>query len=129
MAFGLARSLSKRLAVLAEGTQAVARGDFSRRARVTSRDELGILTQSFNSMTQQLGEAQSAALLNQGQLETAKAYLESILANLSAGVLVFDHGLILRIANSGAGRILPQDRAALIRLQFENLDTLAEFAL
>ncbi len=128
LAFLLSQRLSKPLAVLAEGTQAVARGDFSRRARVTSRDELGILTQSFNSMTQQLGEARSAALLNQGQLETAKAYLESILANLSAGVLVFDHGLILRIANSGAGSILHEDVAALIGLKLENWRTLAEFA-
>jgi len=128
LAFLLSRRLSKPLAVLAESTQAVARGDFSRRARVTSRDELGILTQSFNSMTQQLGEAQSVALLNQGQLETAKAYLESILANLSAGVLVFDHGLILRIANSGAGSILHEDLAALIGQKLEDWHTLAEFA-
>ncbi|TMH55677.1 MAG: HAMP domain-containing protein, partial [Betaproteobacteria bacterium] len=128
LAFLLSRRLSKPLAVLAESTQAVARGDFSRRARVTSRDELGILTQSFNSMTQQLGEAQSVALLNQGQLETAKAYLESILANLSAGVLVFDHGLILRIANSGARSILHEDLAALIGLKLEDWHTLAEFA-
>ena len=128
LAFLLSRRLSKPLAVLAEGTQAVARGDFSRRARVTSRDELGILTQSFNSMTQQLGEAQDAALLNQAQLETAKAYLESILANLSAGVLVFDHGLTLRIANSGAGSILHENVAALIGLKLDNWHTLAEFA-
>src|SRR5260221_2823072 len=104
LAFLLSRRLSQPLAVLAEGTQAVARGDFSRRAQVTSRDELGILTSSFNSMTQQLGEAQRAAQLNQAQLETAKAYLESILANLSAGVLVFDESLVLRIANNSAGR-------------------------
>src|SRR5258708_29405867 len=89
----------------------------SRRARVTSRDELGILTQSFNSMTQQLGEAQDAAQLNQAQLETAKAYLESILANLSAGVLVFHHGLFLRISNSGAGSLLTEDVAAPFRVQ------------
>jgi len=75
LAFLLSRRLSTPLAVLAEGTQAVARGDFSRRAPVTSRDELGILTQSFNSMTQQLGEARSVAQLNQAQLETAKGYL------------------------------------------------------
>src|SRR6266487_1187899 len=128
LAFLLSRRLSKPLAVLAESTQAVARGDFSRRARVTSRDELGILTQSFNSMTQQLGEAQSVALLNQGQLETAKAYLESILANLSAGVLVFDHGLILRIANSGAGGILQENLAPLIGARLEDWPALAEFA-
>jgi len=128
LAFLLSRRLSKPLAVLAEGTQAVARGDFSRRAQVTSRDELGILTQSFNSMTQQLGEAQRAAQLNQAQLETAKAYLESILANLSAGVLVFDEALVLRIANSGARRILHEDLASLIDLPLSSWHVLPEFA-
>jgi len=117
------------LAVLAEGTQAVAKGDFSRRAPVTSRDELGILTQSFNSMTEQLGEARTAAQLNQVQLETAKAYLESILANLSTGVLVFDHNLVLRIANSGARSILQENITPLIGLPLEDWPTLKDFAL
>jgi two-component system, NtrC family, nitrogen regulation sensor histidine kinase NtrY len=128
LAFLLSRRLSKPLAVLAEGTQAVARGDFSRRAQVTSRDELGILTHSFNSMTEQLDKAQRAAQLNQVQLETAKAYLESILANLSAGVLVFDDALALRIANSGAGRILQEDLTALVGLTPQDWRTLPEFA-
>jgi nitrogen fixation/metabolism regulation signal transduction histidine kinase len=128
LAFLLSRRLSQPLAVLAEGTQAVARGDFSRRAQVTSHDELGILTSSFNSMTQQLGEAQRAAQLNQVQLETAKAYLESILANLSAGVLVFDEELVLRIANSGAGRILHEDLSPLINVTLPNWHVLPEFA-
>jgi two-component system, NtrC family, nitrogen regulation sensor histidine kinase NtrY len=128
LAFLLSRRLSKPLAVLAESTQAVARGDFSRRAQVTSRDELGILTHSFNSMTEQLGEAQRFAQLNQAQLETAKAYLESILANLSAGVLVFDEALVLRIANSGAGRILQEDVNSLVGLNLRDWRALPEFA-
>jgi nitrogen fixation/metabolism regulation signal transduction histidine kinase len=128
LAILLSRRLSTPLAVLAEGTQAVARGDFSRRAPVTSRDELGILTQSFNSMTRQLGEARGAAQLNQTQLETAKAHLESILANLSAGVLVFDRELVLRIANNGAGSILHENLTPLIGLNLENWHALPEFA-
>jgi nitrogen fixation/metabolism regulation signal transduction histidine kinase len=128
LAFLLSRRLSTPLSVLAEGTQAVARGDFSRRAPVTSGDELGILTQSFNSMTQQLGEARDVAQLNQAQLETAKAYLESILANLSAGVLVFDRQLVLRISNSGARSILQEALEPLIGLPLEKWPTLGEFA-
>ena len=111
LAFVLSRRLSTPLAVLAEGTEAVARGDFSRRAPVTTRDELGVLTQSFNSMTAQLGQARATAEANREQVEAAKAYLENILANLSAGVLTFDERFRLQIANAGAGAILGEDLA------------------
>ncbi len=128
LALLLSRRLSQPLAVLAEGTQAVARGDFSRRAPVTSRDELGILTQSFNSMTGQLDEARSAAERNRAQLETAKSYLESILANLSAGVLVFDRALALRVANPGASAILRHDLAALSGLTLADWPQMRDLA-
>ena len=128
LAFLLSRRLSEPLAVLAEGTQAVARGDFSRRAPVTSRDELGVLTQSFNSMTEQLDEARSAAQANHEQLETAKAYLESLLANLSAGVLVFDAGLALRTINRAAENILREDLSSLLGVPTERWQTLPQVA-
>jgi nitrogen fixation/metabolism regulation signal transduction histidine kinase len=102
----LANRLSEPLANLAQATQAVARGDFSRRAPVTSRDELGVLTESFNSMTRQLDEARGVVEANRAALESAKARLENILANLSAGVLVFDRELALTISNHGAHAIL-----------------------
>ena len=73
---------------------------------VTSRDELGVLLESFNSMTRQLDEARQVVESNRIQLETAKARLENILANLSAGVLVFDSELRLSIFNHGATAIL-----------------------
>ena len=102
----LARRLSEPLANLAQATQAVARGDFSRQTPVTSRDEFGVLTESFNSMTRQLDEARRVVEANRAALETAKARLENILANLTAGVLVFDQALALSIANRGARGIL-----------------------
>ena len=104
--------LAEPLANLAQATQAVARGDFTRRAPVTSRDELGVLTESFNSMTRQLEEARRGVESNQLALEAAKARLESILANLSAGVLVFDHSLELSISNHGAAAILGSELGA-----------------
>lgn len=114
LAFVLSDRLSAPLGVLVEGTRAVAQGDFSQRAAVASHDELGILTQSFNSMTLQLADARSLAERNQEQLAHAKAYLESILANLSAGVIAFDNDLRLRSANPSTNQILKADFAELL---------------
>jgi PAS domain S-box-containing protein len=106
--------LSAPLSVLAAGTRAVAQGDFSQRHPVRSHDELGILTESFNAMTRQLAEARGDLLRNQEQLEAAKAYLESILAKLSAGVLSFDGDRCLRSANPSAEHILGVELHSLI---------------
>ena len=111
LAFFLAERLARPLLILAEGTQAVAAGDFTPRATVEGSDELGVLTHSFNSMTQQLGEARAQAEHHRLETEAAQAYLESVLANLSAGVLAFDLRFRLRAANRGAQAILGDDLA------------------
>jgi nitrogen fixation/metabolism regulation signal transduction histidine kinase len=108
--------LANPLGTLAQAMQAVARGDFSRQAPVTSRDELGVLTESFNSMTRQLDEARRVLEANRAALEAAKAHLENILASLTAGVLVFDHQLGLSISNRGAAAILGTELAAFAEL-------------
>jgi len=116
-ALGLAVVLSERFAaplgLLAEGTRAVAQGDFTRRQPVTSSDELGVLTVSFNTMSAQLLEAQQKTEESRRATETTRAYLESILGNLSAGVLAFDDGYRLRTANASAAVILQQPLAEL----------------
>jgi nitrogen fixation/metabolism regulation signal transduction histidine kinase len=104
--FLLSDRLSAPLNVLVEGTRAVAQGDFSQRAADPSRDELGMLTRSFNSMTVQLADARAQAEHKEAQLAHAKAQLESILNNLSAGVLAFDESLKLTSANRSADQVL-----------------------
>ena len=118
-AFLISERLSAPLGMLAEGTRAVAQGDFSRRHPVQSRDELGVLTESFNLMTQQLEEARTTAQRNQQEVESARAYLENILANLSSGVLVFDENLRMRTANLSAEQILKVPLSGLEGLTIE----------
>ncbi len=113
-AFLLATWLTAPLLLLAEGTKAVAGGDFRPMPGIETHDELGTLTQSFNEMTRQLGDAQMSVERNRTQLENAKTYLESILANLSTGVLVFDDQFRVVTANSGADRILAIDLAEVL---------------
>lgn len=105
-AFLITRRLVAPLLILAEGTQAVAQGDFRQRAASPARDELGVLLQSFNTMTRQLEESRAAAAKSGAAVEASRAYLETVLANLSTGVLAFDAEGMLRAANRGATAIL-----------------------
>ena len=119
LAFFLAERLARPLLILAEGTQAVAAGDFTPRATVEASDELGVLTHSFNSMTHQLDEARAQAEHHRHEMEATQAYLESVLANLSAGVLAFDLRFRLRAANRGAQAILGDDLAGFEQLRLQ----------
>ena len=114
LAYVMARRLAAPLYILAEGTQAVAQGDFSPRQAIYSGDELGVLTQSFNRMTRQLDDARRETERHRAELESARGYLESILANLSTGVLVFDRHFVLRTVNEGALTILSDDFMGLV---------------
>jgi nitrogen fixation/metabolism regulation signal transduction histidine kinase len=135
-ALGLAVVLSERfsapLGLLAEGTRAVAQGDFTRRTPVTSKDELGVLTESFNTMTAQLADANARNEDARRAIETTRAYLESVLGNLSAGVLAFDDRYRLRTANPSAAVILQQPLTELDGLALaewgRRLPALAPFA-
>ena len=127
-AFLIANDLAQPLLLLAEGTRAVAEGDLSPRPIVASSDELGTLTQSFNTMTRQLSEARSAVERNRIALQNAKAHLESVLANMSAGVMVLDSEFRLVTCNDSVERILQHAGVTLIGQVLSEVDGMQEFA-
>ena len=127
-AFLLATDLAEPLLLLAEGTKAVAEGNLSPRPIVATSDELGTLTQSFNTMTMQLADARAAVERNRQALEDAKAYLESVLANMSAGVMVLDEQLRLVTFNASANRILHQDLAPFQGHVFASIGSVVAFS-
>lgn len=51
MGFTLARSITRSIHALFDGTERVRRGDFTHRIEVKDRDQLGELAESFNAMT------------------------------------------------------------------------------
>jgi nitrogen fixation/metabolism regulation signal transduction histidine kinase len=105
-AFFLSERLGSSLEALAEGTLAVAQGDFTGQYPIRSSDELGALTGLFNQMTQHLFEAKRVSEQQQREVESAKVYLESVLTHLSSGVLALDVELRLRSVNTSAAQIL-----------------------
>ncbi len=126
--FLLAGWMTGPLSMLAAGTRAVAIGDFRPVKDYAGRDELGVLTQSFNAMTRQLEEARALVERNQHELERANARLASVLANLTAGVIVLDEDFRVSLANVGAETILGAGADRLVGRPLEALPRLGEAA-
>lgn len=128
IALAIARRLVEPLLTLAEGTQAVAAGDYRQIPEPELKDEVGQLSRSFNLMTEQLEEARRQVQVNRVQLERSKVYLESVLAGLSTGVIVFDERFCVSLVNKGAQLILNEDLNWLIGRPLEINDNLLRFA-
>jgi nitrogen fixation/metabolism regulation signal transduction histidine kinase len=106
LAIILGNQLARPLLVLAAGVREVAAGDLSPKPALQSKDELGGLTRSFAEMTQQLADARTAVDKSMGQVNAARANLQTILDNLTAGVIVLDEKGNILSSNPGATRIL-----------------------
>lgn len=106
LAVTLGNQLARPLLLLAEGVRQVAQGDLTPKQVFASRDELGGLTRSFADMTQQLSDARSLVQRSLSELEAAKTNLQTILDNMTAGVIVLDAEGRIDTVNPGATRIL-----------------------
>jgi len=106
LAATLGHQLARPLLLLAEGVRQVAAGDLAPKPVFASRDELGGLTRSFADMTQQLSDARAQVERSVADVESARTHLQTILDNLTAGVVVFDSAGCIDSVNPGATRIL-----------------------
>ena len=124
----LGNHLAKPLLVLADGVRQVALGDLTPRPALQGKDELGGLTRSFADMTQQLSDARTAVQLSMSQVDSARANLQTILDNLTAGVIVLDAQGRIQSSNPGATRILRAPMAAYHGQSFGNVPGMGLFA-
>lgn len=95
------------LRMLAAATERVGRGELDLHVAEAGQDEVGQLVRSFNRMTEELRRGQRS-------LAARRRFLEAVLGNLSAGVLVLDERLERAEANSSAARLLPGRQEELI---------------
>jgi two-component system nitrogen regulation sensor histidine kinase NtrY len=78
--FYLARGITVPIQRLAEGTREVAQGNWEHRIESGGDEEIAMLVESFNRMTGQLKTIHV-------ELDARRRYMESILANITAGVI------------------------------------------
>jgi nitrogen fixation/metabolism regulation signal transduction histidine kinase len=124
----LGNQLARPLLVLAEGVRQVAAGDLTPKAALATRDELGGLTRSFAQMTQQLADARSAVDESMREVNAARAELQTILDNLTAGVVVMDAQGHVLTGNPGAAHILRAPLEAYRDRPLADVPGLADFA-
>ncbi|CAM8672426.1 NtrY Signal transduction histidine kinase involved in nitrogen fixation and metabolism regulation [Comamonadaceae bacterium] len=109
LAVVLGNQIARPLLLLTEGVNQVAAGDLTPKLALQGRDELGGLTRAFASMTQQLSDARQAVEVSMSQVNSARAHLQTILDNLTSGVIVLDPTGAIVSSNPGASRILKKD--------------------
>ena len=124
----LGNQLARPLLLLAHGMRQVAAGDLRPKLALQGKDELGGLTRSFADMTQQLSDARGNVERSLSQLDQARSNLQTILDNLTAGVMVLDAEGRIQSANPGATRILRVPVAAHDQQSILSLPGLTDFA-
>ena len=112
MAVVLGNQIARPLLLLAEGVSQVAAGDLTPKLAMQGKDELGGLTRAFATMTSQLADAREAVEQSMAQVDAARASLQTILDNLTAGVIVLGTEGQIHSSNPGATRILKVPLAA-----------------
>ncbi|MEN9396926.1 MAG: hypothetical protein RLZ81_1456, partial [Pseudomonadota bacterium] len=128
LAVVLGNQIARPLLLLADGVSQVAAGDLTPKASLLGKDELGGLTRSFADMTQQLADARQAVQDSMVQVSAARANLQTILDNLTAGVIVMDAAGVIQSSNPGATRILRVPLAAFEGRRLSDIDGLEDFA-
>lgn len=98
-AFYSARRLAAPIRDLALGTAAVAAGDYTTSLPVVSKDDIGVLVGSFNDMTQRIAEARR-------DVETQHEYLDTVLRQLSSGVIALTPEASVATINNAAINLL-----------------------
>ena len=128
LAVVLGNQIVRPLLLLADGMSQVAAGDLTPKAALQGKDELGGLTRAFADMTQQLSDARHAVGISMEQVNSARANLQTILDNLTAGVIVLDVQGVIQSSNPGATRILRMPLAAYEGRRLAELEGLEGFA-
>jgi two-component system nitrogen regulation sensor histidine kinase NtrY len=109
----LARRVVEPIEALAEGTRRIMSGDLDHRVPAAADDEIGVLVDSFNRMTdelqssrQQLQESNSELMHSNRRLGEEQALIRAVLDNVIAGILSVDEKDRVLTCNSAALEML-----------------------
>lgn len=119
--FHLAKGITIPIEKLAQATKEVSKGNLTVRVEDPASDELGTLIDSFNQMIFDLKESHHNIAQKTSELETRKQYIETVLNNITTGVITLDaHGIITTI-NPSAREMLALSEKNLIGKNYKDV--------
>jgi len=105
----LAKGITVPIEKLAQATKEVSRGNLGVRVEDSATDELGTLIDSFNQMISDLRDSQLHIAQKTAELENRKQYIETVLQNITTGVITLDSEGRITTINSSAREMLTLD--------------------
>jgi two-component system nitrogen regulation sensor histidine kinase NtrY len=124
----LARGITGPIEQLAEGTREVAAGNLSYKVRARADDEIGVLVESFNRMTDDISESKrrlEEAYVDlqdkHTELEDRRRYIETVLEAITTGVVSFDPENRLTTMNRAAARMFGLNGATVVGRALEDV--------
>jgi len=94
----LAKGITDPIQDLVQATNRITQGDLDSRIDIEADDEIGLLVKSFNQMTKDLKKSKDNVEKANINLEQRRKYMETVLRNVSAGVISVDkYGMITTI--------------------------------
>lgn len=127
LAIVMGDQIARPLLTLAQGVSQVAAGDLTPKLALQGNDELVGLTRAFATMTEQVADARCAVQASMDQVDAARGHLQTILDNLTSGVMVLDAQGIIQSFNPGAVRILNVNLTGMIGVPLALVDGLQDF--
>ena len=101
----LAKGITVPIQDLAEATRKIAQGDLNHQINIVADDEIGVLVASFNQMTVDLKKSKQGLERANLDLDQRRNYTETILRNVSAGVIAVDGKGIITTINRAAEKM------------------------
>ncbi|MCJ7498982.1 ATP-binding protein [bacterium] len=129
LGFYLARGITVPLGLLAEGAEKVASGDLTVRIDSEASDEIGILVQAFNRMTEELDGANRKLDKAYRENEQRRTYIETVLRNVGTGVISMDLAGRVNTFNRAAERMFDVKAEDVLEKLYTKVLTLEHAAL
>lgn len=118
---GLAKGITVPIQDLAEATNKITQGDLDIRIDIEADDEIGVLVKSFNQMTRDLKKSADGLEQANVSLEQRRKYMETVLRNVSAGIVSADSNGVITTINRAAEKMFDIEPDKVLLQNYRNL--------